>query len=136
MYLAHTNIVSEVRRGTLQAVSWLRSVDPLSVHLSALPLGEIMRGIALKQKSDPMAAADLTEWLRKLRRDHGGRILQVTDHIAVEWGCIATIRPRGDIDGLLLAATAIIHDLILVTHNVKGFEDTDASAINPWKTPA
>jgi hypothetical protein len=46
MYLVDTNIVSEARRGTPQAVSWLRSVDPLSIHLSALTLGEIMRGIA------------------------------------------------------------------------------------------
>jgi len=116
-------------------VSWLRSVDPLSIHLSALPLGEIMRGIALKQKSDPNAAAYLTEWLRKLRHDHGDRILPVTDQIAVEWGRIATIRPRGDVDGLI-AATAIVHDLILITRNVKDFEDTDASVINPWETPA
>jgi toxin FitB len=135
MYLVDTNIVSEARRGTPQAVSWLRSVDPLSVHLSALTLGEIMRGIALKQKLDPRAAAHLTEWLRKLRHDHGDRILPVTDQIAVEWGRIAAIRPRGDIDGLL-AATAIIHDLILVTRNVKDFEDTGASVINPWETPA
>lgn len=135
MYLIDTNIVSEARRGTSQAVSWLRSVDPLSVHLSALTLGEIMRGIALKEKSDPKTAAHLTEWLRKLRHDHSDRILPVTDQIAVEWGRIAAIRPRGDIDGLL-AATAIIHDLILVTRNVKDFEDTDAAVINPWETPA
>lgn len=49
MYLLDTNIVSEARRGTPQAVSWLRLVDPLSVHLSALTLGEIMRGIALNK---------------------------------------------------------------------------------------
>ena len=131
MYLLDTNIVSEARRGTAEAVSWLRSVDPRSVHLSALTLGEIMRGIALKQKSDPKAAAHLAEWLRKLRHDHGDRILPVTDQIAVECGRIASIRPRGDIDGLI-AATAIIHDLILVTRNVRDFEDTDASVINPW----
>lgn len=133
MYLLDTNIVSEARRGTAQAVSWLRSVDPLSVHLSTLTLGEIMRGIALKQKPDPRAAAHLTEWLRKLRHDHADRILPVTDQIAVEWGRIAAIRPRGDIDSLI-AATAIIHDLILVTRNVKDFEDTDAAVINPWET--
>lgn len=131
MYLVDTNIVSEARRGTPQAVSWLRSVDPLSVHLSALTLGEIMLGIALKQKTDPRAAAHLAEWLRKLRYDHGDRILAVTDEIAVEWGRIAAIRPRGDIDGLI-AATAIVHDLILVTRNVKDFEDTEAAVINPW----
>ncbi|KQX51272.1 MULTISPECIES: type II toxin-antitoxin system VapC family toxin [unclassified Ensifer] len=135
MYLVDTNIVSEARRGTSQAVYWLRSVDPLSIHLSALTLGQIMRGIALKQRSDPKTAAHLTEWLRKLRHDHGDRILPITDQIAVEWGRIAAIRPRGDIDGLI-AATAIVHDLVLVTRNFKDFEDTDASVINPWETSA
>jgi len=132
MYLVDTNIVSEARRGTTEAVSWLRSVNPLSVHLSALTLGEIMRGIALKQKSDPRSAALLAEWLRKLRHDHLDRILPVTDEISVEWGRIAAIRPRGDKDALI-AATAIVHDLILVTRNVKDFEDTDATVINPWE---
>lgn len=132
MYLIDTNVISEARRGTPQAVSWLRSVDPLRVHISALTLGEIMRGIALKQSSDPRAAAHLMEWLRKLRYDHAERILPVTDEIAVEWGRIAAIRPRGDIDGLI-AATAIIHDLIVVTRNVADFQDTGASVVNPWE---
>ncbi|MEP9380103.1 type II toxin-antitoxin system VapC family toxin [Aquabacter sp. CN5-332] len=131
MYLVDTNVVSEARRGTPAAVSWLRAIDPLSVHLSALTLGEIMRGIALKQKSDPKTAGHLAEWLRKLRHDHADRILPVTDQIAVEWGRIAALRPRGDIDGLI-AATAIVHDLIVATRNVADFEDTGASVINPW----
>ena len=64
---------------TPQAVNWLRSIDPLSVHLSDITLGEIMRGITQKQKSDPRGAAPLAEWLQKLRRDHADRILGVTD---------------------------------------------------------
>ncbi|MHC2635100.1 putative nucleic acid-binding protein [Bradyrhizobium liaoningense] len=132
MYLVDTNVVSEARRGSPEATGWLRSVDPASVHLSTLTLGEIMRGIALKQKSDPKAAGHLTEWLRKLRHDHADRILAVTDQISVEWGRIAAIRPRGDIDGLI-AATAIVHDLILVTRNVGDFDDTGATVINPWE---
>lgn len=135
MYLVDTNVVSEARRGSAQATGWLRSVDPASVHLSTLTLGEIMRGIALKQKSDPKAASHLAEWLRKLRHDHADRILAVTDQISVEWGRIAAIRPRGDIDGLI-AATAIVHDLILVTRNVGDFEDTGATVINPWEASA
>lgn len=135
MYLVDTNVVSEARRGSVQPTGWLRSVDPASVHLSTLTLGEIMRGIALKQKSDPKAAGHLTEWLRKLRHDHADRILAVTDQISVEWGRIAAIRPRGDIDGLI-AATAIVHDLILVTRNVADFEDTGATVINPWEASA
>ncbi|GLR89715.1 type II toxin-antitoxin system VapC family toxin [Bradyrhizobium iriomotense] len=135
MYLIDTNVVSEARRGSTQATGWLRSVNPASVHLSTLTLGEIMRGIALKQKSDPKAAGHLAEWLRKLRHDHADRILAVTDQISVEWGRIAAIRPRGDIDGLI-AATAIVHDLILVTRNVGDFEDTGVTVINPWEASA
>jgi toxin FitB len=112
-------------------VAWLRSVRPDAVYLSALTLGEIMRGVALRRKSDPQTAARLTQWLERLRHDHADRILPVTDRIALEWGRIAALRPRGDIDGLI-AATAIVHDLILVTRNVKDFEDTAVSLIDPW----
>lgn len=112
-------------------MSWLRSIRPEAAYLSALTLGEIMRGVALRRRSDPKTAARLTEWLERLRHDHADRILPVTDRIALEWGLIAALRPRGDIDGLI-AATAIVHDLILVTRNVNDFEDMAISLINPW----
>jgi predicted nucleic acid-binding protein len=131
MYLVDTNIVSEARRGTPQAVTWLRAAAQQTIYLSTLTLGEIMRGIALKQRSDPTAAGHLAEWLRKLRHQHAERILPVTDQISVEWGRIAAIRPRGDIDGLI-AATAIVHDLVVVTRNADDFMDTGADVINPW----
>jgi toxin FitB len=131
MYLVDTNVVSEARRGTPEAVTWLRSQDPLAVYLSVITLGEIMRGIALKQKSDQRAATHLAEWLRKLQHDHADRILPITDQVAVEWGRVAALRPRGDADGLI-AATAIVHDLIVVTRNVHDFGDTGISVINPW----
>ncbi len=131
MYIVDTNIVSEARRGSLEAVTWLRSVNPLAVYLSVITLGEIMRGVALKQKSDPRAASHLGQWLQTLRSDHADRILPITDVIALEWGRIAALRPRGDADGLI-AATAIVHDLIVVTRNVADFDDTRASTLNPW----
>jgi predicted nucleic acid-binding protein len=131
LYLVDTNVVSEARRGSRQALAWLRSVRPDRVYLSALTLGEIMRGVTLRHKSDPQIAARLMEWLEGLRQDHADRILPVTDRIALEWGRIAALRPRGDIDGLI-AATAIAHDLILVTRNIRDFEDTGVSLINPW----
>jgi hypothetical protein len=131
VYLVDTNVVSEARRGSAEAVAWLRSVNPLGVHLSVITLGEIMRGIALKQASDPAAALHLTNWLQTLRRDHRERILPITSEIAIEWGRLAALRPRGDADGLI-AATAIVHDLALVTRNVGDFSDTSATLINPW----
>lgn len=132
MYLVDTNIVAEARRGSREAVEWLRAVDPQSVHLSVITLGEIMRGIALKRRSDPVASAHLAEWLRRLRHDHGGRILPITDHIAVEWGRLSALRPRGDADGLI-AATALVHDLVVVTRNGKDFDDTGVTVVNPWE---
>ncbi|AGB72190.1 MULTISPECIES: type II toxin-antitoxin system VapC family toxin [Rhizobium] len=135
MYLVDTNVISEIRRGNSQAIDWLRSVDPSTIYLSVITLGEIMRGIALKRKSDPRTATHLEGWLRKLRHDHRNRILPITDQIAVEWGRIAAQRPRGDADGLI-AATAIVHDLIVVTRDVGDFDDTGASISNPWdQTP-
>ena len=131
MYLVDTNVVSEARRGAPEAIRWLRSVDPRAVYLSVITLGEIMRGIALKQKADPRSAAHLAEWLQNLRHEHADRILAVTDQIALEWGRIAALRPRGEADGLI-AATAIVHDLIIVTRNTSDFDDTRASVINPW----
>ena len=131
MYIFDTNVVSQARRGSRLAVEWLRSIRPDAVYLSALTLGEIMRGVALKRKSDPRTAARLAEWLERLRGDHADRILPVTDRISVEWGRIAALRPRGDVDRLIVA-TAIVHDMTLVTRNVRDFEDTQVSLINPW----
>ena len=109
MYLVDTNVVSEARRGRREAVVFLQSVDPDGVFLSVVTLGEIMRGATLKQKNDPAAAARLIDWLQALRRGYGNRILPITDAIAIEWGRLAALRPRGDADGLI-AATAIVHD--------------------------
>lgn len=131
MYLLDTNVLSEARRGSPQAIDWLRSVDPERLHLSVVTLGEIMRGIALKERSDPRTAAHLSAWLTGLRQDHAARILPVTDRIAVEWGRLSALRPRGGADGLI-AATAIVHELIVVTRNIADFADTGAACLNPW----
>lgn len=131
MYLVDTCIISAVARGEPEAVNWLRAQNPAAIHLSVVTLAEIMRGIALKQTVDRRAATHLAEWLRKLRLDHAGQILPVTDQVAVEWGRLAAQRPRGDMDGLI-AATAIVHDLMVVTRNGDDFADTGVSIIDPW----
>jgi toxin FitB len=131
MYLVDTNVVSAARRAVTEPLRWMRSVDPRSIYLSVVTLGEIMRGVAMRQKTDPRAAGHLAEWLQKLRHDHADRILPITDQVALEWGRIAALRPRGDADGMI-AATALVHDLIVVTRNVQDFYDTGASVINPW----
>ena len=132
MYLVDTNVLSEARRGNVPARDWLRSVDPETIYLSVITLGEIMKGIALKQRTDPRAAAALTQWLERLRQDHADRILPITDDVAIEWGRLAAERPRAVVDGLI-AATASVYRKITVTRNTVDFDDTRLPVINPWQ---
>jgi toxin FitB len=131
MYLLDTNIVSEARRGSPEATAWIRSVRGRALHVSVITLGEIMRGIQIKERKDPKAAAVLAEWLIALRELHRETVLPVTDAVALEWGRLSAERSRNTADGLI-AATARVHGLILVTRNVGDFEDAGVPIINPW----
>ena len=131
MYLLDTNIVSDVQRRLPKLTEWLASVDPTSVSLSVITLGEIERGIVKLRKVDSEKATRLDLWLRALRRDNADRILAVTEDVALAWGRITAGRTRGSAD-TLIAATALVHDLILVTRNVSDFDDTGVTVLNPW----
>jgi hypothetical protein len=106
-------------------------VDPTTIYLSVVTLGEIMKGVALRMRTDPRAAAVLTAWLERLRQDHSDRVLPITDLVALEWGRLAAERPRSMADALI-AATAAVHQKIIVTRNVGDFADTRIPVINPW----
>jgi predicted nucleic acid-binding protein len=131
MYLLDTNIVSDVQRRLSKPTEWLASVDPTSVSLSVITLGEIERGIIKLRKVDSEKATRLDLWLRELRRDNADRILAVTEDVALAWGRITAGRTRGSAD-TLIAATALVHDLILVTRNVADFDDAGVTVLNPW----
>jgi len=132
MYLLDTNVVSDAQRRLPKPTAWLASVDPASVSLSVITLGEIERGIFKQRKVDPERAARLDVWLRELLRDNADRILAVTQDVALAWGRITAGRTRGGADSLI-AATALVHDLIVVTRNVADFEDFGLTVLNPWE---
>ncbi|PAP99696.1 type II toxin-antitoxin system VapC family toxin [Mesorhizobium mediterraneum] len=131
MYLLDTNIVSDVERRLLKPTAWLASIDPDSISLSVITIGEIERAIVKLRKVDPERGTRLDLWLRELRRDNADRILAVTEEVALAWGRISAGRTRGSAD-TLIAATALVHDLILVTRNVADFNDTGVTVLNPW----
>lgn len=135
-YLLDTNIISEFRkreRGHPGVVRWAASVDPTELYTSVLVIGEIRRGIELKRRSDAAQAAALEGWLDKVRAGLGGRIIPIDERIAELWGKLGVPVTLPAIDGLI-AATALVHGLTVVTGNFADMARTGASLLNPFAT--
>jgi predicted nucleic acid-binding protein len=131
MFLLDTCVLSDARRGDRKAVMWLRRAAGGTLYVSVVTLGEIMNGIALKERNDPKASAVLRDWLLRLRQDYADRILPVDTDVALEWGRLAAQRPRPMADALI-AATALVHRKFVVTRNVHDFADAGVELVNPW----
>jgi predicted nucleic acid-binding protein len=96
-----------------------------------LVLGEIRQGIELLARRDPRAAAALEKWLADLRMSYADRVLEVTLEITDEWGRLNAIRPLPTEDSLM-AATAKVHGLILVTRNQTDLANIGVRVLNPF----
>ena len=137
-YLVDTNIPSELTRENPDArvAAFLKNAAQESVFLSVMTIGEICKGIAALPISQKRSM--LQHWLEKdVRSWFGDRIVPVTEAIAERWGNLsATARQQGItisvVDGVI-AATALHHDLILVTRNVKDFAGLGIDLLNPWE---
>ena len=132
-FLLDTNVLSEPGRRQPHAtvVDWLRQQDPEQLFVSVLTLGEIAFGTEARARRDPLAGRRFIEWLGMLRTNYGERVLPVTGEIAESWGRLRARRPLPVIDGLL-AATALVHRLTLVTRNVRDFEGLGVRLLDPW----
>lgn len=132
-YLLDTNVVSEVRqrRGEPRVRAWLESVSPEQLFLSVIVVGEIRRGVDRLRVRDPAQAAVFERWLGELRRGYGDRIIPVDVEIADEWGRLSASDPVPVEDGLM-AATARVRGMVLVTRNVADVARTGVRVLNPW----
>ena len=132
-YLLDTNVVSEVRRprGDAGVKRWISSVPTTDLYLSVLTLGEVRRGIGLLGKRDPAQAAVYEAWLVTVLRDYADRILPVDADVAEEWGRISVPDPVPIVDGLM-AATAKVRNMTLVTRNTADVARTGARLLNPF----
>ena len=133
MYLLDTNVVSELRkrdRCDENVAAWYTSISDDDLFLSVLTLGEIRKGIKLVRDRDPRQAEVLENWLRSVQQNYEGRILSIDADITEAWGRMHYIRNVPVIDGLL-AATAKVHNLTLVTRNIQHVEGLGANLLNP-----
>lgn len=135
-FLLDTNIISEPKqkRPSKRVLEWLDAQDESKLFLSVLTVGEIKKGITRLESSKKKAT--LEKWLEQLRMRFSRRILPLSEKTFLVWGKMSgeferkgTVRPAFD---SLLEATALEHEMILVTRNVKNFQDSQVTILNPW----
>jgi predicted nucleic acid-binding protein len=133
-YLIDTNVLSELRRKLPHpgVSAWFAQRPASSLYMSVLTLGELRKGIDGLNDEDRKLA--LSDWLHTdLSVFFLGRVLSIDEQVADRWGQLvaAAGRPLPAIDSLL-AATALVHGLTVVTRNAKDFEGLGLAVINPW----
>ena len=135
MFLLDTNVISEVRKGRRSdsnVSNWYTGVGESQLYISSLTIGEIRKGIELaRRRHDVDQAEALEAWLHTVVNGYSGRVLTVDAQVADTWGQMSAIRPIPVVDALL-AATAQVHDLILVTRNVSDVEGLGVKVLNPF----
>ena len=137
-WLIDTNVLSELRKGERaddRVRSWFEEVDDAELFTSVLVLGEIRRGIESIRRRDEPSALALEQWLVRLAMGFGERVLPIDVRIADRWGSLNVPDPVPTVDGLL-AATALVHDLVLVTRNVRDVATIGVRVLDPTATSA
>ncbi len=133
MILLDTVVLSELRKAQPNAgvLTYLKAQAPDSVFLSAMTIGEVEAGIERQRGSNPEFADKLAQWLTVMELQFARSILPVTPAVAKLWGRLCVQTGNKGIDNLI-AATALVHQLTIVTRNVKHFEPTGAQVFNPF----
>jgi len=137
-YLLDTNVVSELRKigdGKADAgvAAWVDRQEADAFFLSAITILELERGVLGVQRRDPAQGARLRVWLDDhVRPAFAGRILPVDDRVATRCAHLHVPDRRNEVDALI-AATALVHGLTVVTRNVRDFEGAGVVVIDPWQ---
>jgi predicted nucleic acid-binding protein len=134
LYLLDTNIISEIRkrkRANQGVVEFFVSTDPDTVYLPVQVIGEIRSGIDGLRRRDPTQAAALETWLTLVLHEYSERILLFDIECALVWGRLIAGHSQNLIDKQI-AAIALVHDLVVVTSNIKDFISCGVKTLNPF----
>lgn len=134
MILLDTMVLSELRktRPSTGVVTYLKAQVPETVFISAMTIGEIEAGIEKQRKTAPEFADELAAWLALMELQFAPSILPVTPAIAKLWGRLCVQTGNKGIDNLI-AATALVHNLLVVTRNVRDFEVMGTRVFDPFE---
>jgi predicted nucleic acid-binding protein len=140
MFLLDTNVISELRKARAgkadrNVAAWARTVPAGSLFLSAIVIQELEIGVLLAERRDPPKGAILRAWLDgHVLPAFSERILPVDTHVARRSAALHVPDPRPLRDGLI-AATALVHAMTVVTRNLADFAPTGVPLLNPWHDP-
>jgi len=132
-WLVDTNVLSELRKGDRANAgirAWFDAARETELFTSVLVLGEVRRGIESIRRRDVASALALEQWLARLTTGFADRVLPIDHRVADRWGALNVPDPVPTVDGLL-AATALVHDLVLVTRNTRDVARTGVSLLDP-----
>jgi len=138
MFLLDTNLVSELRKvrsgkADPGVATWADQVEANSLFISAITVHELELGVLLMERRDPGQGALLRQWLQQaVLPAFEGRILTVDGAVAQRSAALHLPDPRPFRDGLI-AATALVHSLVVVTRNLADFDTTGVELLNPWQ---
>jgi toxin FitB len=134
-YLLDTNVISEASKGEQgdpNVLAWYESMDPDSLCISALVIGEIRAGVERLRLRHAERAAAFERQLVLVIDLFSDRILGIDRRVAEQWGRLNARHPRPAVDALI-AATALVHQLVVVTRNVRDFAATGVEILNPFE---
>ncbi len=137
MFILDTNVVSELRkakagRADPNVVAWATSVPFGSLFLSAVTILELETGILLVERRDPPSGALLRAWMdNHVLPTFHGRVLSIDAAVAQRCARLHVPDPRAERDALI-AATALVHGMTVVTRNLADFQPTGVATLNPW----
>jgi predicted nucleic acid-binding protein len=136
MYLLDTNVISELRKPTgkanSQVISWAKRVDSSDLYLSAISIFELEKGILQRERKDIRQGKILRQWFdQQVLPSFLGRILPVDQAVAIVCAKLHIPDPKPERDALI-AATALVHNMTVVTRNTKDFQYSSVLLLNPW----
>lgn len=133
MYLLDTNIVSELRkpRPRPELVAWLKAIEEANLHLSAVTIGEIQAGIELTRDQDPTKADEIEAWAEQLADSYS--VLSMDAASFRRWAKLMHRQSDTVYEDAMIAATALMHNLTVVTRNVRDFARFNVQVLNPFK---
>lgn len=138
MFVLDTNVVSELRKVRVgkadpNVAAWTESVDAAELFVSAITIMELELGVLSIERKDATQGAVLRSWLEQhVLPEFSGRTLPVDTAVAQRCARLHVPDKRGERDALV-AATALVHGMAVVTRNVADFEPTGVTILNPWE---